>query len=176
MSQAMIVFEDWKRVLKATVPGELQGAYQVAVTKFRYWLWEHRRLPTAEAFKEHLAWKQSYLPPDQFAIRRQALRWYWERGVKRRIQESGFRSQKGERPDIRRVGAPAKSCSGIVNGRRGVWAGPDSPTAQGRGGLGGMGQKIEMTDVPTKGAAVDAVCGEFRRQRSDVRSGRKGRI
>lgn len=123
MSKTMIVFEDWERVLQATVPFEKQGAYREAVVKFRHWLRETQRAPTAEAFKEHLAWKKSYLSPEQFATRRQALRWYWKKGRKTSSQDSGFRSQNG-------LAGPAGEQQSP----------PDN-------------QRIEMTDVPTRGAA-----------------------
>ena len=82
MSEPIVVFEDWEKVLRETVPVELQRGYREAVVKFRYWLREKGRAATVEAFKEHLAWKQSYLPAKKYEIRRQALRWYWEKGKK----------------------------------------------------------------------------------------------
>ena len=83
MSQPMVEFEDWERVLRATVPAGLQAGYREAVQKFRYWLREKGKAPTVEAFKEHLDWKKSYLAPEKYEVRRQALRWYWEKGRKR---------------------------------------------------------------------------------------------
>ncbi len=123
MSEMMIVFEDWERVLQATVPAEKQGPYREAVVKFRHWLRENQKPPTTEAFRAHLAWKKSYLAPDQFEVRRQALRWYWEKGQKTISQDSEVRSQNG----------PAGQ------------AGDQHPPPNNR--------RIEMTDVPTKGAA-----------------------
>lgn len=96
MSNEAVVFEDWERILRATVPADRQGAYREAVGEFRYWLRETRRQPTAEAFKEHLAWKQSYLAPDQFAVRRQALRWYWKQGRQSSRPVSSVGCQQGE--------------------------------------------------------------------------------
>ena len=89
MSEKVIAFEDWERVLRNTVPPDRQGAWREAVVKFRYWLRETGKPPTVEVFKEHLAWKESYLPPDQFEIRRQALRWYWAMGRKGRGEVGG---------------------------------------------------------------------------------------
>ena len=89
MSAEMVEFEGWEKVLRETVPTGLQAAYQEAVVKFRSWLRERGKDATAGAFKEHLAWKKSYLPPARYEERRQALRWYWEKGKKSRIQNSG---------------------------------------------------------------------------------------
>ena len=94
MEQPAVVFEDWERVLRDTVPAALRAGYREAVVKYRYWLREKGKSATAESFKEHLAWKKSYLPARKYEIRLQALRWYWEKGEKRRIQNSGFRRGK----------------------------------------------------------------------------------
>ena len=82
MSEERIVFEEWEQVLKKTVPPERQGAFREAVVKFRFWLREKGKNATAEVFKEHLAWKKSYLTAEKYEMRRQALRWYWEKGRK----------------------------------------------------------------------------------------------
>lgn len=37
----------------------------------------------AEVFKEHLDWKQTYLAPERFAIRQEALMWYYCEGRNR---------------------------------------------------------------------------------------------
>jgi hypothetical protein len=78
-----VVFEDWETVLKADVPPDRQRPYREAIVKFRYWLREKGKQPVVETFKEHLAWKQSYLSPERFDIRREALRWYYTTGMKR---------------------------------------------------------------------------------------------
>jgi len=109
MEQPAVVFEDWERVLRDTVPAALRAGYREAVVKYRYWLREKGKSATAESFKEHLAWKKSYLPARKYEIRLQALRWYWEKGEKRGIQNSEFRIQKGEKPDSRPVAARAYS-------------------------------------------------------------------
>ena len=75
MTDPVVVFEDWERVLKETVPVRLQGGYREAVVKFRYWLREKGKRADLGAFKEHLAWKKGYLPAKKYEIRRQALRW-----------------------------------------------------------------------------------------------------
>ena len=67
MNEITIRFENWQKVLRETVPVHLQTAYHEAITKFRYWLWEKGKAANVTAFKEHLAWKQSYLPPENFA-------------------------------------------------------------------------------------------------------------
>ena len=96
MSMERVVWEDWEQVLRDTVPAEQQAVWREAVVKFRYWLRETGRAATVEAFREHLAWKKSYLPPARYEERREALRWYWEMGKKKkRIQESEFRIQNG---------------------------------------------------------------------------------
>ena len=133
MTEQIVVFEDWERVMKETVPVALQGAYREAVVKFRYWLREKRKASNLEAFKEHLAWKQSYLSEEKYELRRQALRWYWRMGVKRRIQESGFRSQNGENPNSRRGAAPAANRPAANDQRHGT--------------------PIRMNDVPPLGKA-----------------------
>lgn len=82
MDDRPIVFEGWQAALSG-VPAEVRPAYREAITKFRYWLRETGKAATAGTFKAHLAWKKSYLPPDKFALRQEALRWYYAEGVKR---------------------------------------------------------------------------------------------
>jgi integron integrase len=82
MNEAIVEFEGWEKVLKDTVPVKLQAEYREAIVKFRYWLWETRKQATVESFKEHLAWKKSYLAPECYEARRQALRWYYDKGRK----------------------------------------------------------------------------------------------
>ena len=95
MDQPIVEFEDWEQALRDTVPAVLRQGYREAVVKFRYWLRENGKTATVEAFREHLAWKKSYLPPEKFERRRQALRWYWEKGEKKGIQKSESRIQNG---------------------------------------------------------------------------------
>jgi integron integrase len=78
-----VVFEDWESVLKAQVPPDRQRPYREAIVEFLYWLREKGKQPVVETFKEHLAWKQSYLSPERFAIRREALRWYYKTATER---------------------------------------------------------------------------------------------
>jgi acylphosphatase len=82
MNDAIVEFEGWEKVLKDTVPVTLQAGYREAVVKFRHWLRETGKKATVEVFKEHLAWKKSYLGPDRYELRRQALRWYYDKGRK----------------------------------------------------------------------------------------------
>ena len=138
MDERIVEFEDWERALRDTVPANLQGAYREAVVKFRYWLREKGKTASVEAFKEHLAWKQSYLPPAQVEMRRQALRWYWDKGKKVRRQETGDRKPEtrggqGEPPPDDGVGAPSGRRPTTNNQR---------PTTNN-----------PMNDVPSKGAA-----------------------
>ena len=78
MNDQAFRFEDWETALRETVAPEFQGGYREAIVKFRYWLRQTRKEPDVEAFKAHLEWKQSYLPPERFEIRRAALRWYYQ--------------------------------------------------------------------------------------------------
>ena len=50
MSEMVIAFEDWERVLRDTVPPDRQGAWREAVVKFRYWLRETGKPPTVVVF------------------------------------------------------------------------------------------------------------------------------
>ena len=112
MDERNVEFEDWEKVLRDTVPVALQASYREAVAKFRYWLRERGKVANVEAFKQHLAWKKSYLPPKQYEIRRQALRWYFDKGKKVRQQETGDRKPEtrggqGEQPPDDGVGSPS---------------------------------------------------------------------
>ena len=93
MGGSIVLFEGWERVLRETVPVTLQAGYREAVMKFRHWLREKGKAASVEAFKEHLAWKQSYLPPEQYAVRRAALRWYYGQG--RNAAAAGERDDAG---------------------------------------------------------------------------------
>jgi integron integrase len=82
MDSRPIVFENWEAALQAEVSPDCQPAWRTAIIKFRYWLRETGKTPVAAAFKAHLDWKKSYLPPGEFAVRRAALRWYYKEGLK----------------------------------------------------------------------------------------------
>jgi len=82
MGELIVKFDEWERVLRDTVPAKLQADYREAIAKFLYWLRAQGKTASVAAFKEHLAWKQSYLPPERYEIRRQALRWYYHHGRK----------------------------------------------------------------------------------------------
>jgi hypothetical protein len=71
MGDKPIVFENWEQVLQAEVPPDCQSAWRTAIVKFRYWLRETGKAPVDAAFKEHLEWKESYLPPEPYEVRRQ---------------------------------------------------------------------------------------------------------
>jgi len=75
MDNAPLCFDDWEHALRTSVPADRRHAYREAIVKFRYWLQKTGKLPDAETFREHLEWKKSYLAPDRFEIRREALRW-----------------------------------------------------------------------------------------------------
>ncbi len=134
MSQPMVEFEDWEQVLRTTVPAGLQAGYREAVQKFRYWLREKGKPATVEAFKEHLDWKKSYLAPEKYEVRRQALRWYFGKGRQKAIPELKPQVPDGALP--RPVPQPA----------------PVLPPQSASAPLGRISTK-PMSDVPTKGAA-----------------------
>ena len=56
--------------------GEFAGGYREAVVKFRHRLRENGKIADAGAFKEHLDSRKSYLAPEKYEVRRQALRGY----------------------------------------------------------------------------------------------------
>ena len=70
MSERVVRFEGWEKGIREGVPVKLQAVYREAVVKFLYWLREHGKAATVEAFQEHLAWKKSYLSPDRYVVRR----------------------------------------------------------------------------------------------------------
>ena len=80
--ERIVVFEDWEQALRDSVPANLQPGFREAIVKFRHWLKEQGKTACVEVFKEHLAWKKSYLPPGPYEVRLQALRWYFEKGTK----------------------------------------------------------------------------------------------
>lgn len=82
METTPIIFGNWESVLRTTVPENLQQPYREAIVKFRHWLQESGKSPDAETFKQHLEWKKSYLPLEQFEIWRDALRWYYKEGLR----------------------------------------------------------------------------------------------
>ena len=133
MDERIVEFEDWEKVLRDTVPVALQGDYWEAVTKFRYWLWKTGEVPNVEAFKRHLAWKKSYLSGERFEVRRQALRWYFEKGKKSSILKPVASRQKGDK-------ALEKAKPEVQNLTRNP-----QPSASRR--------QVEMTDVPLLGKA-----------------------
>ena len=151
MHNVMVVFEDWERVLRATIPADQQDQYREAVVKFRYWLRDKRKTPTPEAFQEHLAWKKSYLAPDRFEMRRQALRWYWEKGGKQSIpnSESGIQNA-GKLTSPAPTPGPGQAefprCGQKAAAEKSAAAIRIDPT------MNRLDFAREMTDVPTRGA------------------------
>ena len=157
MSAERIVLEDWERVLQDTVPADKQALWREAVVKFRYWLRETGRAPTVEAFREHLAWKKSYLPPARYEERRQALRWYWEKGGLKSNQksEAGIQDEKHtESPGHPRVRPPAEMPADNRTLKAESSPLVPAPTIlDQRPSASRLEFAREMTDVPTKGAA-----------------------
>lgn len=145
MMDRAVVFDDWEAVLQAEVSPELHRPYREAIVKFRYWLRQTGKPATVAAFKEHLAWKKSYLPPDKFALRREALRWYHREGMLRM------------RPAIPQAGAATRNPGAAI-------AQPEEPrppvkinTAQAKPASAAPKHEplscLPMNDVPTRGAA-----------------------
>ena len=89
MKEEQVEFEGWEKVLRETVPAERQRGYREAVIKFRYWLKKNGKRATGEVFREHLAWKKTYLSEEEYGLRREALRWYWAMGRKGRGEAGG---------------------------------------------------------------------------------------
>jgi len=146
MDDQIVEFSDWDRVLRESVPVALQAGYREAVVKFLYWLRETGEQPNVAAFKEHLEWKKSYLPAKQYELRRNALRWYWQMGAKKRIQNSGVRSQKGDGEGRKTALAgkmPALRPEDAAAGSRPVGARAYSRTGTGN----------RMADIPPLGKA-----------------------
>ena len=151
MSGDVIVFEDWEQVLKSTVPKELQGGWREAVVKFRYWLKENGKPATTEMFKEHLAWKKSYLTREKFEVRRQALRWYWEKGRERMVEVSDARYStlidQGKSP------TKIEAATGAAAGARGQDPEQAGDCRRAEAANRELETANAMTDVPTRGAA-----------------------
>ncbi len=98
MAAEVLRFDDWKEAIRAQVPAEKRAAYSEAITKFHYWLRQNAKPITLETFQEHVAWKQSYMPADRFAIRREALQWYYKEALKRSTTaNTAVREKKAER-------------------------------------------------------------------------------
>ena len=127
MDQPIVEFADWEQALRDTVPADLRQGYREAVVKFRYWMREKGKAATVEAFREHLAWKKSYLQPEEFERRRQALRWYWEKG-------------RARGNSISNIQYPISN----HQGRTGDGEGRETA-------LAGKMPALRMTDVPSKG-------------------------
>jgi integron integrase len=156
MNDSFVEFEDWEKVLRDTVPASLQPGYREAVVKFRYWLREKGKAANVEAFKRHLAWKKSYLPPKKYELRRQALRWYFDKGRKARQQETGDRKQeagaganRGPKSDVRGLGSVGRGPDKEAGGQGG------KPPDEGVGSLTGRRPTTNnrMNDVPPLGRA-----------------------
>ncbi len=150
MKDEIIRFDDWEAVLRAAIPAEKQRAYREAIVKFRYWLRETGKEPVAEVFKEHLAWKKSYLKADQFVLRQEALRWYYRVGLSR--MKSGSVS-----PTATQTSQALPSVPKPTDGNRAMNASTTQMVSDGGNDrvttkrLGGY-RVYDMNDVPTAGA------------------------
>ena len=153
MNQPIVEFADWEQALRETVPADLREGYREAVVKFRYWLRENGKPATVEAFKAHLAWKKSYLPPEKYERRREALRWYWEKGLARQgraVGGSGLvaggqasgQASAGKSPALRQAGEEVGSRGNIPAGNREHATNNQRPTTNN-----------QMNDVPPLGKA-----------------------
>jgi integron integrase len=150
MEESVVLFEDWERVLRAKVPSDLQRGYREAIVKFRYWLRQTGKPANAATFKEHLAWKQSYLSAERFAVRRQALRWYYQEGRKRASRdESQLRPEEttasGAQPAPAGEPHSPSAKSGEIS--------EDAGGTQTRSVKVGDYRADGMNDVPTSGKA-----------------------
>lgn len=87
-------FDNWRKVLSEEVPLEKRAAYSEAIVKFHYWLRQKGKPPTLESFREHVAWKQSYMQPERFVIRREALRWFYKEAIRRAEPETPQRDAR----------------------------------------------------------------------------------
>jgi len=190
-----VVFEDWESVLKAQVPPDRQRPYREAIVKFRYWLREKGKQPVVETFKEHLAWKQSYLSPERFAIRREALRWYyktatermWERTVPHGPAETKMPEAKADASgDGVRLAptTPAKAPAPVVREALNANAKPLLPSGvpSAREARVDGYRVYGMNDVPTAGAKdlggppwEQALVRRIRERTDDFTRARRGR-
>ncbi len=137
MEKKLIVFDEWEAVLKQTVAPELQRGYREAIVKFRYWLKQTGRTPDVETFKAHLEWKKSYLSPERYEIRREALRWYYKEGLRKINDSEVANSQEAMSSDTNNDARDKKTHQAAsVKERQEV---PEYRT-------------YHMTDVPTAGA------------------------
>jgi hypothetical protein len=159
MDDIPITFEDWETVLIAAAPPDRYPAWREAIVKFRYWLRQTSKPPTASTFKEHLDWKKTYLTPERFEIRREALRWYYREGLSRMKGAAGqaetppspARAESNPRrvPDRSdRATSMAERPHSTSSSEGRVPAQPRKPHKRIAGGY----RTYEMNDVPTAGA------------------------
>ena len=160
MDTRTIQFEDWETALRETVAPELQRGYREAIVKFRYWLRQTGKPPDVKTFKAHLKWKQSYLPPERFEIRRAALRWYYREGKLR--MKPASRENAGPLPERQSQVAASPTITPSSNPPPDSHAGErktPSFAAQEQGAHGKTRSRTSdgyqvytMNDVPTAGA------------------------
>ncbi|MDD5679439.1 MAG: hypothetical protein PHW60_15835, partial [Kiritimatiellae bacterium] len=136
MDNVPICFDDWEDALRASVPVDRRRAYREAIVKFRYWLRETGKSPHAETFREHLEWKKSYLAPDRFEIRREALRWYYQEGSLRMKAAGQEEARPEPKTDQGAPCSPQETKVSVKSANRMI----------------GSYRTYEMNDVPTAGA------------------------
>lgn len=83
MDATVISFDDWEQVLKTAVPPDRQRAYHEAIIKFRYWLRETGKTAWPKSSKSIWTGNKPILRQERFAIRQEALRWYYCEGRNR---------------------------------------------------------------------------------------------
>ena len=162
MDDKPIVFADWETVLKAEVPPDRQRHYREAIVKFLFWLREKGKIPVRDTFKEHLEWKKSYLPPDRFEIRREALRWYYKTGQEQmqktddshaavRTEPAPPEGTPIQPPPFQKLSPGNDSLQGRPPETNAVRTEPDPPQAQQHGNKVDGYRVYKMSDVPTAG-------------------------
>jgi hypothetical protein len=152
MQDVAITFDDWELVLRSEVPAAKQRGFREAIVKFRYWLQKTGKEPVVEVFKEHLAWKKSYLSTDRFTVSQEALRWYYGMGLARMHGRKTDSSARGKRDGSgAATAAPVKVATTPV-------AKATADPGQAGGALAGRAGRLDgyrvygMNDVPTAGA------------------------
>ena len=153
MAEQAVAFDDWEVVLKADVSGEHYRSYREAIVKFRYWLRQTGKPATVATFQEHLAWKRSYLPPNRFAIRLAALRWYFRKGSERMNLTAPSAAEASAALATQRVtsaGPPHSPVAALLPERP---AQADTRRYEHKGPAHGPVSPQPMNDIPTRGGA-----------------------
>lgn len=101
MTEHVLKFDDWQSVLNKEVPAEKRVAYTEAIRKFHYWLRQNSKPITLKTFQEHVAWKKSYMCAERFAIRREALQWFYKKALERSQPPQGTSTGSAAPPKTR---------------------------------------------------------------------------